>query len=730
MSVRGHSSKTISDSAKCSNTKEWLFSVLLGWLTITVWTGSCLAATIYVPNGSFESPETDFAGPQMDGWQKAPQPIWYNDPMFPWEQLMGQFLNTSNGAPNHIDNVDGRQAAFLFALPQVGIFQDYNTISGTNSTPAGQFNAQFEAGKSYALTVGVLGGGGGMSNGATFQISLYFRDAASNMVTVGATTVTNSKALFPTNTLFTDFQVRIPCVKATDAWAGKRIGIQLASTVGFDLLGGYWDVDNVRLTESVVPNYSFELPESDFANPFMDAWQKAPQPVWYNDTNFPWAQLVGQFLNTSNGSPNHIDNEEGLQAAYLFALPDVAIFQDYNTLVGTNQEPAHQFDARFEVGKSYALTVGVLGGGGGMSNGATFQISFYYRDASSNIVTVAATTITNSSALFPTNTHFIDFQARVPHVKSGDAWAGKNIGIRLASTTSFDLVGGYWDIDNVRLAESVLPNNSFESPDTDFAVPAMDAWQKAPPPVWYTDPMFPWEQLMGQFLNTSNDAPNHIDNADGKQGAFLFALPDVAIFQDYISVSTNATTAHDFNLKYEVGNSYSLTVGVLGGGGGMSNGALFAISFYYRDAASNKVTVALTTITNTPTLFPTNTHLTDFNVQVPTVKGSDGWAGKQVGVQLASTTSFALTGGYWDVDNVRLQVVRDPVLKEFAINSNQQFQFALHGAPGRYEVLSTTNLALPAASWISLGIITNFTGSVAATTTNLGQRFYQVRTSP
>jgi hypothetical protein len=366
-----------------------------------------------------------------------------------------------------------------------------------------------------------------------------------------------------------------------------------------------------------------------------------------------------------------------------------------------------------------------------MSNGATFEISFYYRDASSNIVTVAATTITNTRALFPTNTHFTDFQARVPQVKSGDAWAGKNIGIRLASTTSFALTGGYWDIDNVRLTESVLPNDSFESPRTDFASPAMDGWQKAPQPIWYSDTNFPWAQLTGQFLNPSNGAPDHIDNVDGRQAVFLFALPDVAIFQDYISVGgTNTTPTHDFNLRYEVGHSYSLTVGVLGGGGGMSNGATFATSFYYRDAASNKVTVASTSITNTKTLFPTNTHLTDFNVQLPAVKGSDAWADKQVGVQLASTTTFALTGGYWDVDNVRLQVVRDPVLKGVTLNTNQQFQFTLQSAPGRYEVLSTTSLALPISNWISLGTITNFTGSASVTDTNLGNRFYQARTSP
>src|SRR5262249_44230009 len=154
--------------------------------------------------------------------------------------------------------------------------------------------------------------------------------------------------------------------------------------------------------------------------PDIDGWQKAPEPLWYTfgGGGYPWDLLIGQFLNTQASSSNYIDNMEGAQGAFMFALPDVAVFQDYNSLNGTDSTPSHGFNAKFEPGKSYALTVGLLGGGGGMSNGATFQISLYYRDASSNKVTVASTTITNTLTLFPTNTHFIDFQAIVPPVKA------------------------------------------------------------------------------------------------------------------------------------------------------------------------------------------------------------------------------------------------------------------------------------------------------------------------
>jgi hypothetical protein len=697
--------------------------------------GAAQASNLPVPNGSFEAPVTDFASPDTASWWKAPPPSWYNDPLFPWDQLAGQFRNTTNGSPDHIDNMEGDQAAFLFALPDVAMFQDYSTLTGTNGWASHPFNAQFDTDKAYTLTVGVIGGGGGMTNGATLEIALYFRDAANHMVTVGATTITYSQALFPTRTNFIDFQVRIPFVKATDDWAGKRIGIRIASTVGFDLRGGFWDVDNVRLSESVVPNGSFELPGTDFADPALDAWQKAPKPPWYDETGgFLWNQLTGQYLNPPLGATNRVPNMEGDHAAWLFAVPQVAIYQDYDSVGGTNTAPTHEFDRRFEPGKSYALTVGVLGGGGGMSGGATLELSLYYRDAGGTPVPVAATTVTNTPAFFGTNQKFIDFQVNVPTVKVTDAWAGRHIGVQLASTVGVDQMGGFWDVDNVRLVDSLLANSSFELPETDFAHPAMDGWHKAPKPDWYDESDgFLWDQLMGQFLNPAPGATNRIDNMDGKQAAWLFAVPGVAIFQDRLSFGgTNAPPPDDFGARYERGKSYALTVGVSGGGGGMSDGATLELSFYYPDAASNRITVASTTITHSPALFPADRrHFTDFSVLVPPVTGGEAWAGRPIGVQIASTVGFDKNGGFWDVDNVRLRVVEDPVLKNPQA-AGGQFQFILQSAPGRYVVLASTNLALPSAYWDTVRAVTNLNGNLPVTDPNAGhgERFYQVRPLP
>ena len=86
----------------------------------------------------------------------------------------------------------------------------------------------------------------------------------------------------------------------------------------------------------------------------------------------------------------------------------------------------------------------------------------------------------------------------------------------------------------------------------------------------------------------------------------------------------------------------------------MPEGSTLELSLYYVDTASNRVTVASTVVTNSATLFPTNTFLTDFTVRVPTVQATNAWAGQPIGVRLLSTVAPTLAGGYWDLDNVRL----------------------------------------------------------------------------
>jgi hypothetical protein len=279
-----------------------------------------------------------------------------------------------------------------------------------------------------------------------------------------------------------------------------------------------------------------------------------------------------------------------------------------------------------------------------------------------------------------------------------------------------------------------IPNGSFESPATQFVTNNLDGWEKSAKPFWFDEGANgPWDQLTGAFLNVPPADPRHIDNCDGNQAVYLFAVPEVALFQDYDSTDwANPTPTHAFDARFEVGKAYQLTVGVIGGGGDMTNGATLEISLYYRDAASNRVTVAATSITNTPAVFSNTTHLVDFQVQVPAVKGGEAWAGKNIGVQLLSTVRPDLAGGYWDLDNVRLTEIREPALLG-AARSGGQFQFTLQSEPGlRFEILAGSDLALPLSGWTAVGKVTNVTGTVSFidTGTGLNRRFYRARQLP
>ncbi len=193
-----------------------------------------------------------------------------------------------------------------------------------------------------------------------------------------------------------------------------------------------------------------------------------------------------------------------------------------------------------------------------------------------------------------------------------------------------------------------VPNGSFETPTPPPGFPVntqIDIWQKAPQPDGVPLPGgITWDQLSGVFPNTAAGQPDHIDNLTGNQGVYLFAIPGVGLSQELGS-------------SFTAGNSYQLTIGILGGGG-ISEGSMFQFGFYYLDDANAPVALNTSTITFTTDAFPNVTHLNDYSVALPEVQAGDAWAGRNVGIQLLS--SFGTGVGYWDVDNVRLVSVPEP----------------------------------------------------------------------
>src|SRR5215471_8228370 len=127
-----------------------------------------------------------------------------------------------------------------------------------------------------------------------------------------------------------------------------------------------------------VPNYSFEQQQAPNVYPYVninvDEWQKAPEPAYYTPAfggyGIPWVATAGVFLDV-NPYANHVGN----QCGYILAVPQATLFQDYTST------PTHDFNATYDVGKSYTLTVGVFGKTT-VAPGSTFQLSLYYLDGS------------------------------------------------------------------------------------------------------------------------------------------------------------------------------------------------------------------------------------------------------------------------------------------------------------------------------------------------------------
>lgn len=205
---------------------------------------AALSVVVDIPNGSFESPVIrvpPYATATVQQWLKAPPPDWWTElgyTLQDWLNTAGVFYNVP--VSTFIDNIDGFQAAFIFATPGVELYQD--------------LAATYEVSQAYQLTVGFQGGGMGMPLGTPMEIRLYYRDDDGNRVTIGTTVALNlTDESKPHAKHLDDWELRIPPVLADDPWAGRDIGVQIISTVSFEAAGGYWRVDNVRLTSDSVP---------------------------------------------------------------------------------------------------------------------------------------------------------------------------------------------------------------------------------------------------------------------------------------------------------------------------------------------------------------------------------------------------------------------------------------------------------------------------------------------
>ena len=223
-------------------------------LAVLLLTSQALSQSISltVPDYDFSSPtapETGFAtqpssSAGLGNWQVSPPPAWWaatGATSDQWYNQAGVFYN--NPSYETINNLPGSQAGYIFATPGLQLSQ---TLSST-----------FQAGQSYQLTV-ALGGGSGefgpMAIGCPIDLGLYYLDASGNQNIVGTTEVLNGTTL-PQGyvTSLTDFSLTIPAVGASDPSVGQNIGVALFEPYTAPGDGSFWDVDNVRLMATAVP---------------------------------------------------------------------------------------------------------------------------------------------------------------------------------------------------------------------------------------------------------------------------------------------------------------------------------------------------------------------------------------------------------------------------------------------------------------------------------------------
>lgn len=239
--------------------------------------------SIPIPNGSFESPKTDFVNTSVGSWKKSDRPADYpEDGGFLWDQLAGVFRNTAPGTADNLVNLDGDQALYLFAVPGVAVFQDAVIVDQDDPGASSAFVATLTAGNRYTMRVGVLGQGGGMLEGVPLELMIYYRDERLDIVPLGTTIVTNSSALFQDRRHLVEFSVVTPMVLATDAWANKPLGLRMRSVVDDAMRGGYWDLENIRLyrefVQVPVPELSFH--RDDATEGLLLTWQSRSGEVY------------------------------------------------------------------------------------------------------------------------------------------------------------------------------------------------------------------------------------------------------------------------------------------------------------------------------------------------------------------------------------------------------------------------------------------------------------------
>ncbi|MCF7973609.1 MAG: hypothetical protein K9N55_07320, partial [Phycisphaerae bacterium] len=204
-----------------------------------------LPVTLDVGNASFETPVVDPlmfpALPYVTEWTEL-------DHDLEASSNTGVFPNPALDSPGHLLHAEGQQLAFLGSEEGNGFEQVLESV--------------YQTGFSYQLTVGV--GVSGLfppSAENSLAVVLYYMDQ-NEPVDIAAQSV---PAPDYTSDALRDVTVTLDPVGPNDLWTGQPVGVAIRA---MGPASGFWDLDNVRVSELVsslpaVENPSFESPAID-----------------------------------------------------------------------------------------------------------------------------------------------------------------------------------------------------------------------------------------------------------------------------------------------------------------------------------------------------------------------------------------------------------------------------------------------------------------------------------
>lgn len=212
-------------------------------IAMIVGTAAARAASVSVPNSSFESPvTTNFTQMPVDSGSTGE---WLRYGGFA-AVILSSGPNAYNYAPA---GLDGLQYGNGSASANTGVFQDIAAYDGSGSP-----DQYWQAGYVYTMTIGVFARIDSQPSAtSSLNLNLFSRESRPGAPSRLATTVVVPGELSPNE--IRDFHVS-HTVLAGDPSVGKPIGIWMETTAG---TSGDWGYENVRISYTLIPEPSVLL---------------------------------------------------------------------------------------------------------------------------------------------------------------------------------------------------------------------------------------------------------------------------------------------------------------------------------------------------------------------------------------------------------------------------------------------------------------------------------------